>query len=835
MAFTLNQTSLRMTTANLYGNPLLNLSVNLTAGTGITVNPSPITGAGTISLTTPVTVPLGGTGATTLTGLLQGNGAGAITGGATVNLTSQVTGILPYANGGTNASTAWTQGANIFAGATSFAQDAANNFWDATNHRQGFGTNSPNVTLDVAGAFATRQGAVGVSNGLNSNITLPNASYVRLTGASAPYSVGGFTGGSDGRQLIIYNTTPQTLTIVNEDASSSAQNRIRTLTGANIVLPANSISAATFIYDSSDSRWIYDEPLSGSGTFVRVDGTTPLTASWNASSGTTNPPWTIQSRSSSDWFNVISFGAYNDSTNAAATTTAFQNAINAAAATRPTSYGGVVYIPAGYYSISSTLTVPDGISFIGDGAENAATNAGTKLALPTASDAFNITGTGGAPVRFHGIGFNSAGANNCTAGAYIHCNAAANFTLYVEECTFAHHFVGIQSNSNWMQSWIRGCRWGGIGTDIWINNLVNADQGGLYIVGNTFNTSGPANIRQTAGGGTCITGNGFIGSPTYAFLLDIPNAKSTSDVWIHDNSFEGSPTTAEISIQPAGTFNNILIHDNEFEAAGSITNIQISPAATGITGGMICANSFGGSAIGVDFSGAAGANSANGWFVEGNVFSSQTVTAIKLPSTAANVGNLKVGPNQFIQSGTSPYITNTFSSSSGLTPGIEQIFVQTADVVTTPNTLSTLIGTGRGSVTIPANRLMVGTVIRVTAKGFVSVATPGGTHVFKVLLGGTSIASGNSGVALTNSLNGGFTATAEITCRSIGAPGSVTGGGAFFTQNSGVSNFGGVVCAAVAGPVNVTTTGTLALDVQLNNGNATGTYTCTSLVVELIN
>lgn len=45
-------------------------------------------------------------------------------------LTTDVTGVLPYANGGTNASTSWTAGSVIFAGASAFAQNNSRLFWD---------------------------------------------------------------------------------------------------------------------------------------------------------------------------------------------------------------------------------------------------------------------------------------------------------------------------------------------------------------------------------------------------------------------------------------------------------------------------------------------------------------------------------------------------------------------------------------------------------------------------------------------------------------------------------------------------------------------------------
>lgn len=72
-----------------------------------------------------------------------------------IGLTTHVTGVLPYANGGTNASTSWTQGSIIFAGSTTLSQDNANFFWDGTNHFLGLKTASPLFVLDARNATAT--------------------------------------------------------------------------------------------------------------------------------------------------------------------------------------------------------------------------------------------------------------------------------------------------------------------------------------------------------------------------------------------------------------------------------------------------------------------------------------------------------------------------------------------------------------------------------------------------------------------------------------------------------------------------------------------------------
>lgn len=105
-----------------------------------------------------------------------------------------------------------------------------------------------------SGAVATA-GSVALANGLNSDIAQAGASKLRLTGPTSTFSIGGFTAATDGSLLRVYNTVAFALTVVNEDASSTAANRIKTLTGANVTLRAGT-SFATFVYDSTDARWI---------------------------------------------------------------------------------------------------------------------------------------------------------------------------------------------------------------------------------------------------------------------------------------------------------------------------------------------------------------------------------------------------------------------------------------------------------------------------------------------------------------------------------------------------------------------------------------------------
>lgn len=80
---------------------------------------------------------------------LKSGGASANPAWSAVTLTSDVTGVLPVANGGTGA-TALTQGSVVFAGASGvYTQDNANFFYDVSTHRLGLGTTAPASTLHL--------------------------------------------------------------------------------------------------------------------------------------------------------------------------------------------------------------------------------------------------------------------------------------------------------------------------------------------------------------------------------------------------------------------------------------------------------------------------------------------------------------------------------------------------------------------------------------------------------------------------------------------------------------------------------------------------------------
>jgi hypothetical protein len=196
--------------------------------TGLSFTGSPITTAGTLTLTGTLAVANGGTGLTstpangaldigngtgftraTLTagsGVSITNGAGSITIAATgsggtvtsVNASGGATGMtfsggpitgsgtltlagtLAIANGGTGTATAFTSGSVVFAGASGvYSQDNANLFWDDTNNRLGIGTTAPAQKLDIRGGdLQVSRGATGVAADAAINFGNSAANYI---------------------------------------------------------------------------------------------------------------------------------------------------------------------------------------------------------------------------------------------------------------------------------------------------------------------------------------------------------------------------------------------------------------------------------------------------------------------------------------------------------------------------------------------------------------------------------------------------------------------------------------------------------------------------------
>lgn len=144
---------------------------------------------------------------------------------------------------------------------------------------------------------------------------------------------------------------------------------------------------------------------------------------------------------------------------------------------------------------------------------------------------------------------------------------------------------------------------------------------------------------------------------------------------------------------------------------------------------------------------------------------------------------------------------------------------------------TTIIGSGSGSLTLPANYLTAGKVLRFAIRGLYS--TPAlniGSIAVKLKLGSTVLNTTASASALAVSVtNAGFDGEAFITCRTTGASGSVILMGGL---TYGVGNNLAPLVLAINNGVSATTidtTGTLALDCTITWSNNTAGNSVSSL------
>ncbi len=163
-------------------------------------------------------------------------------------------------------------------------------------------------------------------------------------------------------------------------------------------------------------------------------------------------------------------------------------------------------------------------------------------------------------------------------------------------------------------------------------------------------------------------------------------------------------------------------------------------------------------------------------------------------------------------------------------------FSQTADkTIANTTTETTMFGTGVGTLTLPANSLAVGKVIRITMRGFIAMVS--GNVTTRLRLGGTLIENGAT-FTVTGSGTLGFELLAEITVRVIGGLGSVVGGGKFDAAGGSGAAYVGAEkkLDQVRAAVLIDTTIAQAIDVthQFSVANAGNTVTIQQAFVEVL-
>jgi hypothetical protein len=162
-------------------------------------------------------------------------------------------------------------------------------------------------------------------------------------------------------------------------------------------------------------------------------------------------------------------------------------------------------------------------------------------------------------------------------------------------------------------------------------------------------------------------------------------------------------------------------------------------------------------------------------------------------------------------------------------------------------TVATSIFTGatfrnNQSLTIPADVIQAGQAIRLWLSGVQSVSSTTTTFLWTLLLGGVVIAKSFAttlGVTTSSEAWNVHGGPITIYFPTVGSGGSVIAGGIFNFQNSAASGLNQVIANSGAGtaqPVAINTTGTLALDLQVqwNTASAGNSFQLTSGYAELV-
>lgn len=172
-------------------------------------------------------------------------------------------------------------------------------------------------------------------------------------------------------------------------------------------------------------------------------------------------------------------------------------------------------------------------------------------------------------------------------------------------------------------------------------------------------------------------------------------------------------------------------------------------------------------------------------------------------------------------------------------------FSSTASVTVSTAVTATLVGSGVGSLTIPAAGLIAGRTVRLRAFGYLTTTASPSTLIFLVKLGSTTVANSNAGTALapTASLTTAkpWAMECSITCRTTGASGTVLPLGVVRMAASATAGFsaatvGEVLISNTATPTTTTidTTASQALDFQVTNAGTGTTVVCTNFEMEVL-
>jgi hypothetical protein len=160
------------------------------------------------------------------------------------------------------------------------------------------------------------------------------------------------------------------------------------------------------------------------------------------------------------------------------------------------------------------------------------------------------------------------------------------------------------------------------------------------------------------------------------------------------------------------------------------------------------------------------------------------------------------------------------------------IFVQTADGTVTNDTAELpLTSSGEGSLVLPANFFKAGRSLHIYGKGIHS-SSGGGTLTLKIKLGSTVILT-TGAIASGNDTDAQFDIDALLTCRTMGASGTVAAAGHYEEDGGSPSTFEMVNLSPVT--LNTTISQTLSITAQWSTASVNKVLSLQTLFIEAKN
>lgn len=434
--------------------------------------------------------------------------------------------------------------------------------------------------------------------------------------------------------------------------------------------------------------------------------------------------------------------------------------------------------------------------------------------------------------------FTAGGSNqnvNLTPSGTGYANISTNLNIPATTTTVGQI---LQAGVRWAHSYSSGTFVGNLTGNLTMTGLYNSVFGSNNFLANTSGASNVAIGRSaltanTTGGSNVAIGQG----PMNANTTGLANTAIGANTLLVSNGDRNIAIgAAALSANTSGGY-NIAIGD----FAGTVNttgdhNIFIGASANSVGTGLTYAVAIGAGAL-VSQSDSIVIGSTQRVGINTAAPSAYlhlpagTITAGFAPLKFTSGTNLTTAENGAIE-----YDGNNFyQTTSGLRatqPGV--LFTQTA-TGTVANTAAetTLVSTGVGTMTLPANFLVAGRSLRIKASGFFStISTPNVRWRVKL---GAVILLDTTTMAESNFSNMHWELNADITCRTTGATGTVFSQGrvSHITGTGTLDSYPMVNTTATT----VNTTAGALLDVMFTYGtaNVNNSISQTNLIVDILN